>query len=63
MRCTVCSGPLLFDRLENESRCLICGRAAKAPSAKRPPPPERKRQEYPRRFKTHRDDKQAECWG
>ena len=52
MRCAVCAGPLLFDRIDNESRCLICGRIAKQQLPKYVEPPERKRQEYPRRFDT-----------
>ncbi|MEX0750310.1 MAG: hypothetical protein WD359_05825 [Dehalococcoidia bacterium] len=53
MRCAVCSGKLLYDRIDDETRCLICGRAAKPLAPLRI---ERKRQEYPRRFTGTRDD-------
>jgi len=47
MRCPHCSGPLLYDRVEREYRCLICGRAV---TPDRPPREAPKlRREYPRR--------------
>jgi hypothetical protein len=62
MRCTVCTGPLIYDRIDDEARCLICGRPAPNVRARRAVPAERRREEYPRRYKTSADDT-IDCWG
>jgi hypothetical protein len=56
MRCTVCAGPLLYDRIEDESRCLICGRPARRKLPSRAAGP--KRDEYPRRYTPKTEGKQ-----
>jgi hypothetical protein len=63
MRCAVCSGPLFYDRIDKESRCLMCGRPEKHRTPRRAEKPARIRVEYPRRYRPMVADDQAECWG
>jgi hypothetical protein len=50
---------MLFDRIENESRCLICGRPARRKLPKQPAGP--KRDEYPRRYAARTKSEEQEA--
>jgi hypothetical protein len=63
MRCAVCSGPLIYDRIDKESRCLMCGRPEKREAPARAETATRMRMEYPRRYRISATDDQAACWG
>lgn len=62
MRCATCAGPLLHDRLDDEWRCLLCGRVARRGGARRAEVV-RTREPYPRRVRVAPEELLIDCWG
>jgi len=51
MRCPVCNGRLLYDRIDDEWRCFSCGRPVRRTGPRPPADTTRGRKEHPRRYR------------